>query len=80
MERVANGQHVPGKYFHDLKGGKNNTPKEYEFKHGDLRVYAIQDHRGKIIVLCGFKNKQRNEIVKFRALKEQYLNSLKPKK
>jgi hypothetical protein len=33
---------------------------------------------GKIILLGGYKNKQAKDINKFRAIKKQYIESLKP--
>lgn len=78
MQRVANNEHVPGEKYHELQNRPQNDPyKDYEFKHGDLRVYAIKDTVGKIIILCGYKNAQDNDIRKMRALKRQYFESLK---
>ena len=51
--------------------------KEYEFKNGDLRVYAIKDFNGKIIILGGYKNTQQTDINRFRSLKAQYLANKK---
>ena len=47
--------------------------KEYEFKDGALRVYAIAKPEGKIIVMGGYKNRQKKDFKKFRSLKERYL-------
>ena len=68
------------KNFHEEIKLKQNQVKEYEFKSKHLRVYAIQQINGKIIVLGGFKNNQKEDINKFRSLKKQYLDSLVLKK
>ena len=81
MNRVANNQHVPGEKYHELTDRPKNDPyKDYEFKHGDLRVYAVKSPQGKIIILCGYKNQQKKDIVKMRSLKLQYFESLNQKK
>lgn len=81
MERVSNGQSCPKQKFRELKGRKKSDKvKDYEFKHGDLRVYCFKTDGGKIIAYCGYKNSQTEDILKFRSLKSQYLESIKPKK
>lgn len=75
MQMVANNKLLPKQKF------KNVTPPkeivaEFEFKYGDLRIYAIATNGGKIIVLGGFKNKQDKDFRRFRSLKQQYLNSI----
>lgn len=75
MEYAANGNSLPDTRFKDV------TPtgaaiKEYEFKSKHLRVYAIKQINGKIIILGGFKTTQKADFKRFRSLKEQYLKSL----
>jgi hypothetical protein len=78
MNRVANNEHVPREKYHELTERKSNDPyKDYEFKHGDLRVYAIKTEGGKIIILGGFKNTQKEDIVQMRSLKKQFFESQK---
>ena len=79
MEAVANLQLLPKDKFRELKGGKGDV-KEYEFKSKHLRVYAIHQKDGKIVVMGGYKNSQDKDIVTFRALKKQYIESLNDKK
>ena len=79
MEYTANNKTLPQTKFKDITPKKQQV-KEYEFKSKHLRVYAIQQVNGKIIVLGGFKNNQKEDIKKFRSLKKQYLDSLIPKK
>jgi hypothetical protein len=80
MERVANNEHVSGEKYHELEDRPKNDPyKDYELKHGDLRVYAIKNDVGKIIIFGGFKNSQKKDIRKMRSLKLNYFNSLKNK-
>lgn len=76
MEEVANLQSLPKTKFRELKGGKGDV-KEYEFKSKHLRVYAIHQKNGKIVVMGGYKNSQDKDISAFRSLKKQYIESLK---
>jgi len=45
-----------------------------------LRIYTIQLPSKKIIILAGYKNTQDPDIVKFRSIKADFLESLKNKK
>lgn len=78
MNEVANNRTLPNTKFKDVTP-KKETVKEYEFKDGDLRVYGISKPGGKIIILGGYKNRQKKDYRKFRSLKEQYLNQDKEK-
>lgn len=75
VEYAANGNTLPDTRFKDV------TPtgvliKEYEFKSKHLRLYAIKQLNGKVIVLGGLKTTQKSDFKRFRSLKELYLNSL----
>ena len=72
MELIARGISLPTTKFKDITP-KKQIVKEYEFKSRNLRVYAIKTSKGKIIVLCGYKNKQKKDIRTFRSLKRRYL-------
>jgi len=74
MEYLSNNNTLPEKIFRELKPSKN--PKEYEFKSKHLRIYVTQQFSGKIVVIGGYKNSQKQDIKKFRSLKKQYLDSL----
>ncbi len=75
MNRVANLQSLPDTKFRDITP-HGEPVKEYEFKYQDLRAYGIKIPNGKLILLGGFKNKQKGDIAFFRGLKKKYLNSL----
>ncbi|GAB4056234.1 hypothetical protein [Spirosoma litoris] len=75
IEYAANGNSLPDTKFKDVTPD-GTVHKEYEFKSKHLRVYAIKQANGKIIVLGGFKTTQKADFKRFRSLKEQYLNSL----
>lgn len=78
MELVSNGCHVSGAKYHELTDRpKGDQIKDFEFKHGDLRVYAFKSDAGKIIALCGYKNAEPKNINRLRSLKQQYFKSLK---
>ena len=72
MDRVAKLQSLPKTKFRDITPKKESV-KEYEFKLEDLRVYAIKIPNGEMVILGGFKNNQKDDIRKFRALKKKYL-------
>jgi len=76
MEEVANLRSLPRTKFRELKGAKSNI-KEYEFKSEHLRVYAIKQPNCKLVVMCGYKNTQDEDIIKFRSLKNRYIFSQK---
>ena len=76
IEYVSNGGSLPINHFNDITPKKEKV-KEYEFKTKHLRVYAIKQKNGKIIILGGYKNRQKKDINKFRAIKKQYLQSIK---
>lgn len=69
MEAVVNLQSLPKDKFRELKGAKGGV-KEYEFKSKHLRVYAIHQKDGKIVVMGGYKNSQDKDISTFRSLKK----------
>jgi len=74
MEDVANGRSLPVNKFKDITPTKELV-KEYEFKSKNLRVYAIKKENGKIIILGGYKNKQKKDIRKFRSIKRRFLEA-----
>ena len=74
--KSANLQSLPDTKFRELKGGKGDV-KEYEFKSRHLRVYVMQQKGGKIIVIGGYKNNQSKDILSFRSIKKQFLDSFK---
>ncbi len=78
MNKLAKGESLPYTQFHEITP-KGELVKEYEFKAGDLRVYAIKSPNGKIVVLGGYKNQQKADIRKFQSIKKQYLASIKTK-
>lgn len=75
MNMVANNEQVSGTKYHQLDRDKNDNYPDFEFKHGDLRVYGVKIDGGKIIVLGGYKNNQKKDIRRLRSLKNQYFKS-----
>jgi hypothetical protein len=76
MDGVANLQGFSDTQFKDVTPA-GELVKEYEFKSGDLRAFAIKIPNGKLVVLGGYKNQQTADFKKFRSLKKQYLDSIK---
>lgn len=74
LERLSNGKSLPNEKFKDITPEKELV-KEYEIKTRHLRVYLIKKTDGKIIVLGGYKNRQKKDIRKFRSIKSRYLNN-----
>lgn len=77
MNMVANLQTLPYNKYHPLNKHKIDKYREYEFKTKHLRVYVITQPGGKIVVMGGYKNTQEKDLTSFRALKKQYVESLK---
>ncbi|MBO9573646.1 MAG: hypothetical protein J7497_15770 [Chitinophagaceae bacterium] len=77
MDRVSNNLAVSGQKYHELDRPSGDRVKDFEFKHGDLRVYGFKHDSGKIITVGGYKNSQKADIQRLRSLKQQYLDSLK---
>lgn len=75
MEYLANGNSLAQNKFKDVTPAGEQV-KEYEFKSKHLRIYTIKKLNGKIVILGGFKNTQKEDFKRFRSLKEQYLNSI----
>jgi hypothetical protein len=76
MQVIADCQTLPAKHFKDITP-RGESIKEYEFKSKHLRVYAIHQPQGKIVILAGFKTNQFFDIRKLRSIKKSYLLSLK---
>jgi hypothetical protein len=74
MEFHANGVLLPKEKFRKLKGSKGPVA-EYEFKTKNLRVYIIRKPGGKIIIIGGTKNNQKKDLVRFRSIKQNYLEA-----
>ena len=74
MDAVANLLSLPETKFHPYSDGKDGV-REYEFKTKHLRVYAIEQKGGKIIIIGGTKANQAKDQVEFRRLKKGYIAS-----
>jgi hypothetical protein len=76
MEFDANMNHPPPGKLKELSGASDGV-KEYEYRSKHLRIYCIKTPNGKTVILGGLKSNQTKDLRKFRALKNQYLNTLK---
>ncbi len=79
LGRVINNESLPQTLFKEVSR-KNDNIKEYEVKANNLRLYLIKIKHGKLIILGGYKNTQKQDFVKFRNLKQQYINYLNESK
>ncbi|MBQ3619671.1 MAG: hypothetical protein II939_16115 [Bacteroidales bacterium] len=68
MNDVANLKSVPQTKFHPYSDGKDGL-REFEFKSKHLRVYAVEQKGGKIIIIGGTKATQKKDEAEFRRLK-----------
>lgn len=75
MDLVSNLHSLPDTKFHPYSDGKDGV-REYEFKSKHLRVYAIEQKGGKIIIIGGTKANQAKDQAEFRRLKQGYIASL----
>lgn len=78
MDMIVDLQKLPKKQFRPLQ--PKSKDGDFEIKRGDLRIIGIDIEGGKLIIKCGHKNTQDEDISHFRSLKKQYLESIKPKK
>lgn len=50
---------------------------EFEIKRKNIRFYGIKLNNGKMLILyCGYKNAQKEDIIRFRSLKKQFLEQI----
>lgn len=76
MDLAANLVRLPAKKFKNITP-KKELIKEYEFKSKNLRAYVFHiEKSGKIVAWWGFKNAQKKDIVQFRSIKKQYLQTI----
>ena len=78
MEQVADRKSLTEKKFKDTTPKKDSV-KEYEIKSKNLSVYLFHEKRkGRIIVVGAKKHpkSQNKDILKFRRIKKEYINSL----
>lgn len=75
MDLNSNLHSLPETKFHPYSDGKDGV-REYEFKTKHLRVYAIEQKGGKIVIIGGTKAKQAKDQAEFRRLKKGYIASL----
>lgn len=77
--RLVKNESLPQTMFKEVSR-KNDNIKEYEVKANNLRLYLIKIKHGKLIILGGYKNTQKQDFIKFRNLKQQYINYLNESK
>ena len=80
MQWVADSKPLPYAKFHLLDRNKAEGYTEYEFKTKHLRIYAISQFNGKIIILGGYKNNQDKDLITFRSIVKRYIQSQKGSK
>jgi putative component of toxin-antitoxin plasmid stabilization module len=65
MNFYSNNNRLPKTKFRMIEKGL------YEFKTKHLRIYCTSMHDGSIVILCGYKNEQDEDITKAKKLKEE---------
>ncbi len=76
IKDFADCKSLPKQKFRILATSVDEHVKEIEFKKDDIRIYGIKKANGAILILGGYKNRQKKDLRKFRSLKETYLASL----
>ena len=77
MNYVSDGHMLPNIKFRIIENPDPATIQEYEVKKEEVRVYIIRIDKGFIILLCAYKSKkQKKDIVTFRSIKKDFLDSL----
>ncbi|WP_379965813.1 hypothetical protein [Epilithonimonas sp. UC225_85] len=77
MNLVSNLHTLPRTKFNEITPQKE-TIKEYELKSKHLRIYFFHyENTGKIITVWGFKNNQKEDILKFRRIKKEFIQNYK---
>ncbi len=75
MEEIGSGVNLPKTMFRPLK---NKHPDAFEVKTGDLRIYGLHLKKtGKIIVLCGNKDSQHEDLDALPDKIKEFLNHIK---
>ena len=72
MSLMANGLSLPQAKFREIKGG-NLPRKQYEFKSKHLRIYALDNNQGKLIILGGYKTSQEKDIKQLNIIAKEYI-------
>ncbi|WP_321332019.1 hypothetical protein [uncultured Bacteroides sp.] len=73
MNIFANGASLPHTKFRMIEGGKSGV-NEYEFKSKQLRIYACSIPGGKLIIMGGYKNTQKNDIKNLHKLVKEFFD------
>lgn len=74
LYEIADGKSLPETKFRDITPHKEKN-KEYEIKTHHLRIYLFHEkYTGHIIVWCGKKGTQKEDIKHFRKIKKEYFN------
>jgi hypothetical protein len=76
IKDYADCKSLPDTKFRFLHSSANEKVKEIEFKKDDIRIYGVKKDNGAILILGGYKNRQKKDLRTFRSLKEKYIASL----
>lgn len=77
MNYVSDGHILPNTKFRNLENPDPVKIQEFEVKKDEIRIYTIKIDKGFVIIFCAYKSKkQQKDILKFRSIKKDFLNSL----
>ena len=77
MDLVSNLHTLPKTKLNEITP-KKDFIKEYELKSKHLRIYFFHiENTGKAIALWGFKSNQKEDILKFRKIKKEFIQQNK---
>ncbi|RYE20699.1 MAG: hypothetical protein EOP42_27070 [Sphingobacteriaceae bacterium] len=76
MNYISDGHLIPNTKFRNLENPDPPAIEEYEVKKDEIRIYTIRVEKGFIIIFCAYKSKkQQKDILKFRSIKKEFLNT-----
>jgi len=76
MNYVSDGHLIPAGKFRIIENPDPKSVQEYEIKKDEIRIYTIKIDKDFVIVFCAYKSKkQGKDILTFRSMKKEFLNS-----
>jgi hypothetical protein len=78
MDSAANLRIMPKTRYRELKGRKKaDKTKDYEVKKDEFRIYLFKIDEGNVVVFGSFKSKQKEDILRLRRIKREFITSKK---
>lgn len=76
MNYVSDGHILPNTKFRNLENPDPPAIQEYEVKKEEIRIYLVRIAKGYVILFCAYKSKkQKKDILTFRSIKKEFIDS-----